>query len=176
MNQNKIDHFYKPILFFIKRRINNSLDAEDLTQEVFYKIAKSKEDDIRNVKSWIYSIAKHAIIDYYRMQKKDINEVVEFTDEEIENESILELSQCIVPFIARLPDKYKKVITLSEIEGMSQKQIAKLLDINYITVRSIVQRGRTKLKMLISECCNIKQGGKGSILEFNKIDGCSEDC
>jgi len=178
--QNQIKDLYKPLFLFIKKRVNSFEDAEDLTQEVFLKLSKSNIDAVKNIKSWVYTIAKNTITDYYRSNKRRTEEVSEslfFEGEEKEN-AVEELSNCcITPFIKQLPKEYHTIIQLSEIEGVSQKEIAAKLDMNYVTVRSKVQRGRKKLKDLFTECCTIIQGGKGSILEFeNKNTNCKRDC
>lgn len=176
--QKQIEQLYKPLFLYIKKRINNQLDAEDLTQEVFYKLSKSKNDKIGNIKSWVYTIAKNTITDYYRKKKHITEEVdnIAFKEEFIEKDIINELSNCIAPFVNQLPKNYRLIMTLSELEDISQKEIADRLDMNYTTVRSKVQRGRLKLKDLISDCCTIMQGGKGSILGYKKNNGCSGDC
>ena len=173
----QIEQLYKPLYLYIRKRINNSLDAEDLIQEVFLKLSKSNIEKVDNVKNWVYSIAKNSIIDYYRKKKiitEDIENVV-FPETE-SNDAIIDLSNCIRPSINQLPEDYREIISLSEIEGFSQKEIAKKLNINYTTVRSKVQRGRKKLKVLFTECCTINQGGKGSILDFERNEGCDNGC
>ena len=78
------------------------------------------------------------------------------------------MESCINQFIQELPENYRTIMVLSELEGVPQKEIATQLNINYTTVRSKVQRGRKKLKKLISDCCVVTQGGKGSILDIKE--------
>lgn len=176
--EKKIEQLYKSLYYYIKKRINNQLDAEDLTQEVFYKLYNSKSDKVENIKSWVYSIARNSIIDYYRKKKRYTEEVEDvFIQEEISKEdAVNELSNCIAPFIDQLPKDYISIMKLSEIENLSQKEIAKKFDMNYTTVRSKVQRGRIKLKELISDCCTVIQGGKGGIVDFKKNENCHKSC
>ena len=163
-----IQQLYNPILFYVKARVQNQEDAEDLTQEVFYKISKTAIDEIDNIKNWAFKIAKNTITDYYR--KKKIKTEL-FPDDRSfvnhnKNEVVLELSDYIPICINLLPDEYKSILILSDIENVPQKEIAERLGMNYITVRSKIQRGRKKLKQMFSECCGVKQGGKGSIIEY----------
>jgi len=137
-----------------------------------------KEAEEENVKSWVYAIAKNSIIDYYR-KKKHFSEEVEdiFIQEELSIENAVnELSHCIIPFINQLPKDYISIMKLSEIKNLSQKEIAENLDLNYTTVRSKIQRGRVKLKELISNCCTVIQGGKGGIIDFKKNGNCNKNC
>ena len=169
-----IAELYKPLFQYIRKRINDQLDAEDLTQEVFYKLAKSDIGNLENVKSWVYTIAKNTIIDYYRKKKIQTEDVGDLNLEAQYNEdhAVEELSNCITPYVNALPETYRQIMQLSELENKSQKEIATLLKINYVTVRSKIQRGRMKLKELFSKCCSIKQGGKGSIMDYIQNEGC----
>lgn len=180
--QNQIIKLYNPLLGYIKKRVNNSEDAEDLTQEVFLKLSKTDIDSIKNVSNWVYTIAKNSITDYYRKKKVILEEL---NDHSIENDSdngnaIKEMSSCIMTFIHQLPADYQDIKILSEIEGIPQKEIAQQLQLNYVTVRSKIQRGRKKMKALFKQCCSIDQGSKGSILGYEYLNkdadcGCSDN-
>lgn len=176
--ERQIKELYKPLFLYIKKRVNNQEDAEDLTQEVFYKLSKSTKKDIVNVQSWIYTIAKNTIIDYYRKKKRyteDVEEIA-FTKEEDKESAVEELSRCVLFFINELPEEYRTLMILSEIEGARQKEIAESLDMNYVTVRSKIQRGRKKLKEMFSDCCTIMQGGEGRILDYKlNHDNCCDE-
>jgi len=135
---------------------------------------------VGNLKNWVYSIARNTIIDYYRKKKEFTSEIGEavYIHEEDSKDVAIELGQCISSFISELPEDYKTIMILSEIEGISQKDISEQLGMNYVTVRSKIQRGRKKLKVLISDCCTVFQGGKGSILDYVEKGNCNkgDDC
>ena len=63
-----IKAFRKQLLGFIKKRISNTEDAEDILQDVFYQLAGSSEP-IEQVSSWLYTVARNKITDSYRKQK-----------------------------------------------------------------------------------------------------------
>ncbi len=174
--EKQIEQLYKPLFLYIKKRVYNQLDAEDLTQEVFYRLSKSNNENVKNIKSWVYTIAKNSIVDHYRKNKLFTQEIgnEDFQEELSEKEAIKELSNCIVPFLNQLPEDYREIMILSELDDVSQKEIAQRLNLNYVTVRSKIQRGRLKLKALISDCCTVIQGGKGGIIDYKK--NCKGDC
>lgn len=172
--QTQIKELYQPLFLYVKKRINNPEDAEDLTQEVFYKLSKFDTEKVDNMKSWVYTIAKNTITDYYR-QKKVHTEGVDdqlFENEYNDNNVVAELSRSMIYYVDQLPEEYRTVMRLSELEGISQKEIARQLDMNYTTVRSKIQRGRKKLRDIFSKCCTIIQGVKGSILDYKQNEGC----
>ncbi|MGK0467707.1 sigma-70 family RNA polymerase sigma factor [Clostridium sp.] len=62
------EEFSIPLRKFISKRISNQQNAEDILQEVFLKINSNIEalKDKQKLQSWIYSIARNTIIDFYR--------------------------------------------------------------------------------------------------------------
>ncbi len=176
MNE-QIKHLYNPLFLYIRKRISYLEDAEDLTQEVFYKLAKSDQEKIKNVKHWVYTIAKNTITDYYRKKKIYTEDITNQFVLEDDNSAMAEreLSGCITHFINELPEEYRQIMRMSELENRSQKDIAEQLNMNYITVRSKIQRGRKKIKDVFTDCCTILQGGRGSIIGYQPTNRCKLD-
>lgn len=171
--QRQITQLYNPLLGYVKKRVRNQEDAEDLTQDVFLKLSKSNKDGIDNLKSWVYTIAKNTITDYYRKKQLPTEGMEEhsISDDYTYDSATQELGKCVGSFVNQLPEEYRELMILSELKDMPQKEIAELLNLNYVTVRSKIQRGRKKLKELFEGCCTILQGGKGSIIDFESKKG-----
>jgi RNA polymerase sigma-70 factor (ECF subfamily) len=171
--QNQVVQLYNPLLGYVKKRVRNQEDAEDLTQDVFLKLSKSNSNGVDNLKSWVYTIAKNTITDYYRKKQLQTNAIEDDTifDYDADNDAGIALGKCVHSFVNQLPEEYRELMILSEIKEIPQKEIAEQLNINYVTVRSKIQRGRKKLKELFEGCCTILQGGKGSILDFESKTG-----
>lgn len=174
--QNQVAQLYNPLLAYIRNRVRNQEDAEDLTQDVFFKLAKSNSSDIDNLKSWVYTIAKNTITDYYRKKQLQTNSIEDdsFFDIKTPEDAGQELSKCVGAFVNQLPEEYRELLTLSELKDIPQKEIAQQLNLNYVTIRSKIQRGRKKLKDLLEGCCSVLQGGKGSIMDFESKKGCDK--
>lgn len=151
---------------FIKSRVSCIEDAQDIYQEVILKIIhkSSQLTKSQGLKSWLFTIAKNQIIDFYRTKKVSVDvdalSNTHFVQKE-ENSTYQELEGCIHGFIDALPDDYKEIIFLSEIEGRSQKELSQLLEINYVTLRSKVQRGRDKIRKMIFDACIVEQDRAG---------------
>jgi RNA polymerase sigma-70 factor (ECF subfamily) len=108
----------------------------------------------------------------------DPNSLIYENDKE-ELLAIEELSNCITPVIKRLPPEYQEIISMSELQGIPQKEIAKKLHMNYTTVRSKVQRGRKKMKELYIKFCGdvLKEGLMGyQPEECETKTNCKEQC
>ena len=174
--------FHNVLLSFIKSKVSNHEDAEDILQNVFVKVANGLEQLNRKEKlqSWIYTIARNSIIDYYRsnVNKKNLS-IKEETTESFTNEEYVDTTKglgcCLFDIVKQLPGEYRDIITDVEINDAKQKDLVKKYDLPYPTIRSRVQRGREKLKQLLLECCNIQWDTRGNILEVQSKSACVSD-
>ena len=164
--------FYQVLYNYIVSRIRNKQDAADILQEVFIKIAAklSSLTDKGKLKSWIFSITRNAIIDYYRKNKHGLD--ADLTDTMIEqiadnnSEDVTQgLDKCLLGFIEKLPGEYRNIIVDSELKGIKQKDLADKYNLAYPSVRSRVQRGRTRLKQMLLNCCKIEADSRGNIIK-----------
>lgn len=166
--------YYQKLLRFIISRVHNKEDAQDILSEVFIKIhtnintLESKE----KLTSWVYTITRNAIIDFYRTKKQslpleNIGEEFLFAKEEEEN-IYDELSLCLTPIIETLPKQYAQVLKHSELLGMKQAQIAKENNLSLSNIKSIIFRGRKKIKEKLFECCNYEYDSQGSVISYTK--------
>ncbi len=167
----------KQLFGFVNKKVKNADLAKDIIQDVFLKIF-TKIDTLKEkdkIVSWIYQITRNEINTYFRKTKQttEDNSLVEL--EEIEENFTVEFSKCVNPMIDALPDKYKQAIVLSEIEGVSQKDLAKTLEISYSGAKSRVQRGREMLKNLLQQCCSVSSDKYGNITEYNS-ENCANSC
>lgn len=175
--------FHNLLYQYIAARIKDKDDAADVLQEVFIKIS-SKLDSLTDgskLKSWIFTITRNAIIDYYRKNsannKTDLTEkMAEETMTEEDVDITKGLDKCLKGFIYELPDEYREIIIDSELKGIRQKDLAGKYNMAYPSVRSRVQRGRSRLKEMLLTCCSIKADSRGNIIEKSSKNGCSTAC
>jgi RNA polymerase sigma-70 factor (ECF subfamily) len=161
--------FAAPLHGFIRKRIANEHDAEDILHQVFVKI-QTRLGSLREtekLQGWLYRIARNAIVDHYRSQRP-LPTLLPADAEPSRCE--LEVRASIATLIEELDPKYREAIRLHEYEGLTQAQIAKRLHISLSGVKSRVQRGREQLKQLLLECCRFKTDRYGNIVD------CEDDC
>ncbi|MFA7268301.1 MAG: RNA polymerase sigma factor SigZ [Sterolibacterium sp.] len=148
---------------YIAKRVRERDAVDDILQDVFLKAHVS----LHTVKSqgsltaWLYRIAANTIADYYRGLKPSEELPEELAAPEPEPDYIAELASCLQPLIADLPETYRLPLVLSEIEGLTQKEVATRLGLSLSGAKSRVQRGRKKLRQRLLECCDIETGGSG---------------
>lgn len=171
MTKNIWNEFNQELLGFIKSRVNNSENAEDILQEVFVKIHKNI-DSIKNnkkVTSWVYQITRNAIIDHYRKKKTNTTEYENWKNlpEEIDN-STIDFTKCLKPFILQLSEKHQDILLKTTFENVSQKDYSINNNLSYSATKSRIQRARKQLNKIFTECCEIKTDKYGNIISSNK--------
>ncbi len=146
------------------RLVLNPQDAEDLVQETFMKAFKyfDKFEKGTNIRAWLFKILKNTFINLYRKKKKTLpqidfseieencenliitqNKIFEYTEELSDLSSI---DEEIKKALDGLPEEYRKVIIMADIEGKSYKEIADKLNLPLGTVMSRLYRGRKNLE------------------------------
>lgn len=163
------NNYSSQILRYLKSTFSIE-DSEDLLQEIFIKVYNSLHS-FRNessVNTWIYRIATNAIIDKlksnsYKFSKTqselssrevhyDNRHLVTTFDTQIEKE---EMYDCIRQFIGELTEKNRTVFVLSQYEGLSNAEIADILQINVNSVKIRLHRAKETLKEALKKNCNI---------------------
>ncbi|KGK92052.1 RNA polymerase sigma factor [Desulfosporosinus sp. HMP52] len=166
------EEFSLPLKRFIKNRVDNEQDAEDIFQEIFLKIHKNidrvmNEDKIH---AWIYRVARNTITDYYKrnhdkLEITDLSEDLESTTDE-ESSANIEIASCLKVMVDSLPETYKQAILLTEFQAMTQKELSKELGISISGAKSRVQRARKMLKDMLFACCQLEIDSRGNIIDY----------
>lgn len=165
-----IEHLFKEMKeelhHYIAKKVNNQADVQDILHNVFLKVIEKGDtlQDRDKVRGWIYTITRNTIIDFYRKNKYlvyngQLDEGINIA-QEIRNYRKFsdELNKCLKTAIDELPEKYREIIYLTEVEGIKQKDLAEQLNMAYPTLRSRVQRGREKLTLLMRNNCKYQRG------------------
>ena len=155
---------------FIARRVGADADADDVLQEVLLRVHRGlpelRDDD--RVGPWMFRIARNAIVDHLRVRStrtppSDDAELEAATAEE-EQDAAQAVVRALASFIADLPSPYREAITLTELEGRTQREGAEMLGIGLSAMKSRVQRGRAKLREMLDTCCEIALDARGHVI------------
>lgn len=170
--------FHDRLYRFIWQRVRNQSDAEDILQDVFLRIHQrlSTVRASERLVSWMFQIARNAVIDYYRSTAKR-REIVSNEDVDLRLDELLvekdvttfnqELAACLQPMLEALPEAYREALELVEMHGVSQRAAAETLGLSLSGAKSRVQRGRQKLKVMLLECCQIQLDAMGNVLDYS---------
>lgn len=149
--------YYPSLLTFVNRHIGDQDVAQDIVQDIFFKLFESSRSlpDNFNLKSWLYKVARNAALDYLRhLQVIDRHKflmadamiITEEVDENIDEEIYDRINQAV----ESLPEQCRLIIKLNVIEGKKYLEISEELGISINTIRTQVSRGYKKLRDILS--------------------------
>ena len=130
------------------------------------------------IQSWIYRVTKNTTIDYYRRQSpsKELPASLILSDSEAYVETRKEISNWFLPLIKNLPPLYSKGLVLSEIDGLTHKEIAEREGLTISAVKSRILRGRKILKDNLLQCCHFEFDHQGKVLDYQSKQADCKDC
>ncbi|MBB5326497.1 RNA polymerase sigma-70 factor (ECF subfamily) [Edaphobacter lichenicola] len=171
-----IAQYHQPLYSLIARSLNDPADAADITQEVFIKVFRS----IRgfhggsSLRTWLYRIALHEASNqrrwWSRHKKQEITIDSSFeADSDAENNHLslaatladrsdspfdhaaqAETRERVEAALRQIPEAFRTVVILREIEGFTYEEIAEILNVNLGTVKSRLTRGRSALRIILN--------------------------
>jgi RNA polymerase sigma-70 factor (ECF subfamily) len=158
----KLFEFFQNRIFrFLAYRVNSQADAEDLTQTVFLEMIRGlpRYKPRRNAKfsTWLFQIARHRLIDYYRSNKPvmEIGALVESKNPGLQvpaQEFELDTrTKALKQKLKLLTEKQQTVICLMFVENYDISEIASLMRISALQVRVLKHRAVKKLSQLLKE-------------------------
>lgn len=170
---------YRELLYrFILKRVSDPAVAEDLVQDVMVKLLTQRDSlrDGAKLRPWLYQITRNAITDYYRARNKQPTPLADdflLAEAETAESASQELAECCIrPFLAQLPEPYQEAVLLSELEGLTQAEVAKLQGISLSGAKSRVQRGRRLLKGALLQCCQLEFDHQGELTAYESQQDC----
>ena len=153
---------------FVYRSLRDEIEAEDLAQNVFLQVYKSRSRYKQTAKfsTWLFTIARNLCLNELRRRYRHPAESIEETQAENESregatqrqyedksqmappEKLLhgELVQKIEEALAELPENQRSAILLCRQDELSYEEIADILDCSLSATKSLIHRGRETLK------------------------------
>jgi RNA polymerase sigma-70 factor, ECF subfamily len=158
------------ILRYLSRLVGEA-EAEDLTQETFLKAGKRLEDfrGESQILTWLYRIATNTALDKLRSPSfreliqirpapglsEEVTQHIDTTTSPTVERQIIreEMNTCIRGVIDRLPEHYRTIIVLSNLEGLKDSEIADILGQSTSAVKIRLHRAREQLRKELSSTC-----------------------
>ena len=145
------------VLGFAARMLSDRTEAEDVAQEAMlrlWRMAPDWQQGEARVATWLYRVASNLCLDRLRRSRpRGLDEVAEPEDATpgvvarlIEADRALALDEAL----AALPDRQRQAVVLRHIEGLTNPEIAAVMDIGVEAVESLVARGKKGLAALLS--------------------------
>lgn len=149
-----------PLKGFIRKRVNSEEDSEDILQEVFYQLVKADSllKPIEQMTAWLYSVTRNKIIDWRRKKKvelfpeystddddsfsAELSDVLLYDDDDSNPETKYLRSlvwQELERALSELPVEQQEVFELTEMQGLSFKEINKQTG---VPINTLISRKR----------------------------------
>ena len=148
------------LILFLNSYVNNIYVAEEIMEEVFFKIAikKPKFNEKSSFKTWLYTIGRNVAIDYIRHNSKffisPIEDVENYIKDEtnLENQYIKNERKIIVhKAMSNLKPEYFQVLWLCFFEEFSNEETAKIMKKSKRQVENLLYRAKQSLKSLLDK-------------------------
>jgi len=171
-----IAQYHQPLFSLIARSLTDPADAADITQEVFIKVFRSIRGfhGESSLRTWLYRIAVHEASNQrrwwsrHKRQELTIDSSLDAADSDDDGLSLAttladrggspfdhavqaELRHRVEEALRQIPESFRTVVVLREIEGFAYEEIAEILNVNIGTVKSRLTRGRSALRALLGE-------------------------
>jgi RNA polymerase sigma-70 factor (ECF subfamily) len=147
-----VDRIHRFIFF----KVNSTSDAQDLTSETFLKLWQSLKEgkEIKNLNSFVYTIARNLVIDFYRkratheQESIDRDEVREIPDKTnfLHQQEVDDQLQGVLRGLDKLKDEYREVIVLRFLNELSISEISAVINKSGGSVRVLLHRAMKALK------------------------------
>jgi RNA polymerase sigma-70 factor (ECF subfamily) len=173
-----VRRYKDPLYNFTNRLLGDSIYSEDIVQETFLRVYRNKDryHQVAKFSTWIYTIAsnlaktelrRRRIRNFFSISSKGSDErdydlLDVGTDVEREVDGVLK-NEIILREINALPAHFREAVLLRDMENFSYEEISQILKIPLGTVKSRVNRGRSrlqkKLRFLVTEGME-EEGGR----------------
>ncbi len=167
--QELVRQYLPRVLALAKGLVGGMLDAEDVAQEVFFKVhqklATFREDS--SFYTWLYRVTVNTATDLRKrrrsqalQQTEDFERlpIADTRDEPLVALSRTDLAAEVRSAMAEIPTKFRAVLVLREIEQLSYEEIAATMKCSIGTVESRLFRARARLKAILERRLEVKRG------------------
>jgi len=170
--QQLVERYQEKVYSICYSKLKDEQDSKDVSQDVFIKVYRYLDNFKQNSSfyTWLYRITVNTCIDYLRKQsrhqKVDYDDTIK-RDENLEGDDMLmpsklgvnpdkafgrkELRQKMLEALNTLSEKHRTILNLREVEGLSYKEMAEVLDISKGTVMSRLYHARNYFQEALEE-------------------------
>lgn len=143
------------LTLFINGYVKNIFVAEDLTEDVFFKLAAKKPhfNGKSSFKTWLYAIGRNASLDYLRHTSKTLDEPIDNFSNYLSEENGVEKAYLIKErkiilhnTLKKLNDDYAHILYLIYFEGFNNKEAAKIMKKSVRQIENLIYRAKKALK------------------------------
>jgi RNA polymerase sigma-70 factor, ECF subfamily len=167
--------FRQRLLDYVRRRVEQPADAEDLVQEILIR-ASERLPGLRSqdrLVPWLHALTRNALVDYYRARGREpgtlpLEAGAEFAAEEPSEAETArgQMAACVRPVLSVLPPIYREAVERIDLNGERQVDVAREMELGISAFKSRVQRGRALLQDAFTACCEFERDAAGRVVGY----------
>ncbi|RME84414.1 MAG: sigma-70 family RNA polymerase sigma factor [Planctomycetota bacterium] len=157
-----VEHYKEKVFLIAYHMLHNREEARDISQEAFLRVFRSlnRFDAKQNFYTWIYQIVVNLCIDHYRKYSKkksySLDSLLEVEEESHQENPFFglekdETAKKVHHILGKMPPKYRIVLVLKDLEGLSSKEIGKIISASHATTRWRLHQARKIFRELWEE-------------------------
>jgi RNA polymerase sigma-70 factor (ECF subfamily) len=130
------------------RLLGRMEDAQDAAQEVFLRLLKNLHKIDGDAQAWLYRVTVNVCNDHHRRKPLLMEIDADFRDVAPNPERALEIEErkrLLIGGLQTLPERERAAVVLRDIEGLSTREVAAILNVEEVTIRSQISMARVKL-------------------------------
>ncbi|HSN97835.1 MAG TPA: RNA polymerase sigma factor SigZ [Candidatus Nanopelagicales bacterium] len=166
----------KELVGFVRSRVGDGAAADDIVHDVLLRALRELEgpEPPTHLRSWLYRVTRNAIVDHHRARRpsEELPEEIGASPAEDEASAEEELARCMAPLLGTLAPDYREALTLAEVDGLTQREIAERAGLTLSGAKSRVQRARKMLREAIFACCLVEVDRRGGVVGYQSRGGC----
>lgn len=153
------NNYFPRIYNYVHYRISDFHAADDIISQIFEKVFfrfNYYQSEKASFSTWLFTIARNTIIDYYRCQTRTHFTSMEITSELIDSEpdpgdivAFNEIQQKLVKALSSLTQRERDIIALKFWSGVSNRDIARLTGISESNTGVILYRAMQRLRIIL---------------------------
>lgn len=146
---------YEPMLrAWLTSKYDSQIEVDDVIQEALVKVLVAREhEDLKSPKAYFFAVARNLAIDHLRKRKlvctesltdREAMEVLDEAEPVEERVALNHELEILTEAIQSLPERCRRVFTLSKVYGMTYNEIASEMGITFNTVSAQISIGLSK--------------------------------
>ncbi|MBE0620492.1 MAG: RNA polymerase sigma factor SigZ [Burkholderiales bacterium] len=153
---------------WLRHRMGNAVDAEDLLQDVFIKAMRQGERfcAIVDARAWLFEVARNALADRLRLKRTTVELPEDLSAETEEAAAVDSLAACLPRVLSELSPEDREAITLCDLQGLRQEEYARRKGLSLPGAKSRVQRARKRLRERLTQACQVRLDADGQVSDF----------
>ena len=169
-----VDRYSERLGYYLHRFVKDSDKVQDLLQETFLRVYRNRHsyEPIAKFSTWLYTIAGNLARSEYRRRKRQRTYSMNSVNREEEEYELQIPADTLAPdrhaergihdkhiqqALDQIPEDFREVVVLRDVQQLTYEEISEITGLPMGTVKSRINRGRTKLQELLADVYTLNQ-------------------